>query len=375
MLSEERKQEIFAYAEKYEAEALQLLREITVIPAPTFREEKREAFVLRWMHANGMSEAYMDEVGNVIFEYGTAEEAIVYMAHMDVVFPDLQPFTICEQDGRWYAPGILDDNANLVCMLMAAKYIVKQKLRFPYRLIFVANVCEEGLGNLRGSRQVMEDFGGQIRRFVGFDAQVDHIVNHAVGSMRFRVTVKTVGGHSYTAFGNPNAIHQLAELICELYQVQIFSEAKTTYNVGTITGGTTVNSIAQEASMLYEFRSESVECLERMQQIFEGILEKHRKLGRTIEVEMIGMRPCMRGVDPESQRALEEMAEEVIRTVTKREPVRLTGSTDANTFQAHGIPSIVLGTAIGGGTHTREEWLDPKTLIEGMRVALGVMLA
>ncbi|MCC2231357.1 M20/M25/M40 family metallo-hydrolase [Lachnospiraceae bacterium CLA-AA-H215] len=320
-----------------------------------------------------MPEAYQDEAGNVIFEYGTGEEVVICMAHMDVVFPDTTPFTIQERDGLWYTPGILDDNANLVCMLMAARYIVKHQIPFPYRLVFVANVCEEGLGNLKGSKAIRDTFGSSIRRFIGFDAQLHDIVNHAVGSMRFRVTVRTEGGHSYTAFGNHNAIHQLAELICELYQVQVPTEARTTYNVGTIEGGTTVNSIAQQASMLYEFRSESVECLEKMQRTFDRIIEKYRHLGRSIEVETIGIRPCMKGVDPAAQEQLEEMGADLIRTYTDREPKRRTGSTDANTFQAYGIPSIVLGTAIGGSTHTREEWLDPKSLKEGLRLALGAV--
>lgn len=367
------KQAIFAFAENEYEEALALLRTIASVPAPTFQEEKKAAFVLQWLHENGMPEAYQDEAGNVIFEYGTGEDAVIYMAHMDVVFPDTTPFIIQERDGLWYTPGILDDNANLVCMLMAARYIVKHQISFPYRLVFVANVCEEGLGNLKGSKAIWDSFGSSIRCFIGFDAQLHDIVNHAVGSMRFRVTVRTEGGHSYTAFGNHNAIHQLAELICELYQVQVPTEARTTYNVGTIEGGTTVNSIAQQASMFYEFRSESVECLEKMQQTFDHIIEKHRHLGRNIEVETIGIRPCMKGVDPAEQEQLEEMGADLIRTYTDREPKRRTGSTDANTFQAHGIPSIVLGTAIGGSTHTREEWLDPKSLKEGLRLALGAV--
>ena len=134
-----------------------------------------------------------------------------------------------------------------------------------------------------------------------------------------------------------------------------------------------MNSIAQQASMLYEFRSESVECLEKMQRTFDRIIEKYRHLGRSIEVETIGIRPCMKGVDPAAQEQLEEMGADLIRTYTDREPKRRTGSTDANTFQAYGIPSIVLGTAIGGSTHTREEWLDPKSLKEGLRLALGAV--
>ena len=367
------RQAIFSFAENKYEEALALLRTIASVPAPTFQEEKKAALVLQWLRANGMPEAYQDEAGNVIFEYGTGEEVVICMAHMDVVFPDTTPFTIQERDGLWYTPGILDDNANLVCMLMAARYIVKHQILFPYRLVFVANVCEEGLGNLKGSKAIRDTFGSSIRRFIGFDAQLHDIVNHAVGSMRFRVTVRTEGGHSYTAFGNHNAIHQLAELICELYQVQVPTEARTTYNVGTIEGGTTVNSIAQQASMLYEFRSESVECLEKMQRTFDRIIEKYRHLGRSIEVETIGIRPCMKGVDPAAQEQLEEMGADLIRTYTDREPKRRTGSTDANTFQAYGIPSIVLGTAIGGSTHTREEWLDPKSLKEGLRLALGAV--
>ena len=117
----------------------------------------------------------------------------------------------------------------------------------------------------------------------------------------------------------------------------------------------------------------AVSTLEKMQRTFDRIIEKYRHLGRSIEVETIGIRPCMKGVDPAAQEQLEEMGADLIRTYTDREPKRRTGSTDANTFQAYGIPSIVLGTAIGGSTHTREEWLDPKSLKEGLRLALGAV--
>lgn len=146
--------------------------------------------------------------------------------------------------------------------------------------------------------------------------------------------MRTEGGHSYTAFGNHNAIHQLAELICELYQVQVPTEARTTYNVGTIEGGTTVNSIAQQASMLYEFRSESVECLEKMQRTFDRIIEKYRHLGRSIEVETIGIRPCMKGVDPAAQEQLEEMGADL------SEPIRPGAETKNRFHRCQYLPGV-----------------------------------
>ena len=376
---ERQRKQIEAFAEAHREETVELVKTLTRIPAPSFREEKKAAFVLEWLRKAGAEDAYIDEAGNVVYEYPKAEgesgPAVLFMAHMDVVFPDLEPVCITEKDGKLYAPGICDDNADLANLLMGVKYVLQYRPELPARVIFVANVCEEGLGNLKGSRYIYEKYGAEIREFIGFDANLNHIVNLAVGSRRYRVTVHTEGGHSYTAFGNENAIYKLACIIQELYQVELPVKAKTTYNVGEITGGTSVNTIAQSASMLYEFRSEDVECLAEMEGRFTEIIERFREEGLDVEVETLGVRPCGKGVDERKQAELTARHAGIIRRFTGEEADVRTGSTDANIFLAHGIPSNVIGTGIGGQTHTREEWLEKDSLVIGQKIALASIVS
>lgn len=372
MITGEQRAEIEKFVEENKQETIELLKKLAQIPAPTFQEEKKAEFVLEWLKEAGASEAYIDEVGNVVYEYGNAKETIVFMAHMDVVFADLEPFTIHEEGNRMYAPGIGDDNANLANLLMGAKYVLKHWPQLPVKLLFVANVCEEGLGNLKGSKYIYEKYGENIREFVGFDAEdVNEIVNHAVGSQRYRITVKTEGGHSYREFGNSNAIYEMSRIIQKLYEIEAPVKAKTTYNVGVIEGGTTINSIAGEASMLYEFRSENVDCLAEMEEQFHKIIEEFQKSGLDVQIEVLGIRPCGKGVDETAQKNLTKRQEELIRMFTEKEPDVQDGSTDANTFLAHGIPSVVIGTMTGEKAHTREEWIDRESMVPGQKIGIA----
>lgn len=372
MITEGQREKIEEFVEAHKEETVELLKELARIPAPTFQEEKKAAFVLDWLKRTGASEAYIDEAGNVVYEYGDAKETVVFMAHLDVVFADLEPFTIREEGSRLYAPGIGDDNANLANLLMGVKYVLENRPKLPVKLLFVANVCEEGLGNLKGSKYIYEKYGEDIKEFIGFDAEdTNEIVNLAVGSQRYKVTVKTEGGHSYNAFGNDNAIYELSCIIQKLYEIQVPTEAKTTYNVGVIEGGTTINSIAGEASMLYEFRSENVVCLAEMEKKFNGIIEEFQKNGLDVQVEVLGIRPCGKGVDEDAQHNLTKRHEEIIRMFAEREPNVQDGSTDANTFLSHGIPSVVIGTMTGEKAHTREEWMDKESMVPGQKIGLA----
>lgn len=234
----------------------------------------------KWLHKQGATEAFIDEVGNVVYPYQceTEQKLTVVMAHMDVVCQDTEELPLKEADGYLIGPGVRDDTANLVNMLMAIKFLFSheaEKLcdkaasalcgRRENGILFVADVGEEGLGNLKGSRQIWKDYGSRIDRWICFDLNYNVIYNRAVGSRRYRISVHSEGGHSYKDFGKENAIVRLAEVITELYQVALPQNARVTYNVGRIEGGTTVNTIAQEASMLYEFRSESEEAMQFME--------------------------------------------------------------------------------------------------------------
>ena len=365
--------ETLSHIENHAGEALALLTELARIPAPSNHEERRAEFCLNWLRNQGAENAYIDEALNVIYPLGdTGEnELTVFMAHSDVVFPDTAPLPLQVENGRIYCPGVGDDTANAVALLTVAGHIAREKLTPKgCGVLLVINSGEEGLGNLKGSRKIMADFGSRVKEFVTFDGNASAIVTKAVGSRRYRVTVRTEGGHSYGKFGAPNAIAQLSQLIARLYEVRVPAIGKTTYNVGTISGGTSVNTIAQECSMLYEFRSDEREGLAFMQAQFETIVEEFRASGVQIEVEVVGDRPC--GLKVENS-ALASRAALAVEKHYGLSPAFTSGSTDCNVPLSMGIPAICPGCVIGAGAHTREEYVQIDSLLPGLKVAFELI--
>lgn len=363
------------FAGEYAEEAQALLRTLGRIPAPSHQEDRRAAFCRDWFLAQGAGNVTIDKAKNVICRLGPQDgDLVVFQAHMDIVFPDMEPLPMHEADGKLYAPGIGDDTANLVNLMMAAKYLIRNGLTPKCGLLIAANSCEEGLGNLKGTKEIFNAYGDRIRGFYSFDCNMPQCICTAVGSYRYRVTCKTVGGHSYANFGAPNAIAILCRLVDRLYGQTLPAEARTTYNVGRIEGGTTVNSIAQEASMLYEFRSTAQTCLEQMERQFREALAACSGLGGTLEAELLGIRPGNGPVDREALRAFTDRTADVIRTFCGGEAEILAASTDANIPLSLGIPANTVGTVRGAGAHTREEWIELDSLRAGLGIALGLMM-
>jgi acetylornithine deacetylase/succinyl-diaminopimelate desuccinylase-like protein len=276
-----------------------------------------------------------------------------------------------------YSPGVGDDTICLVMMLMVAKYIIKNNLTSSKGILFVADSGEEGLGNLKGVKQIMKDFEGRIERLYTFDGTYDHMYSRCVGSHRYNLRVETKGGHSFSNFSNRNAICAAAELICALSkcQVPVEGDSTTTFNVGIIEGGTSVNTIAQNASFLYEYRSDTYACLEKMQAFFEETVAKAQEDPEAkITVDVIGIRPCGKEVD---ETVFNEMVQNV-RTVCEKHtgiPCALrSGSTDANIPMSLGIPSVCVGNYMGGGIHTREEYLEIASVPVGLKITAEIIL-
>lgn len=360
-----------------QAETIALLKEMCRIPAPSHHEERRAAFVKAWLEAAGAQGVYIDEAKNVIYEMkGESDLLNVVMAHTDTVFPDMEPMEVREDGDLLLCPGVGDDTANLAAMLMLVKHLIATGYQPKKTFLFVANSCEEGLGNLKGSRAIMDAFGERVDAFWSLDGSLSGVCTRAVGSARYRITARTRGGHSYGAFGNKNAIHALAELIGMLYQQAIpEGDNRTTYNVGTIAGGTSVNTIAQEAEMLYEYRSDSQACLAVMEEQFRRILAAQDHAEVEWNVECVGLRPGGLEVPPVGQAELTAAAKAALQIVTGEVPVESSGSTDCNIPLSRGIRSVCFGAYDGGGAHTREEWIRMSSLEKGMCAALMLLYA
>jgi len=365
-----------AWCDRHAQEAIALLRELGRIPAPSHHEEKRAEFVKNWLENQGAKQVYIDSALNVIYPIGVTEDnpVVVLMAHTDIVFPDTQELEMHEEDGKLFAPGIGDDTANLVTLLMAAKYAAEHDIKADIGVLIVANSCEEGLGNLKGSKQIFKDFEGRVIEMISIDGGLHKVVDTAVGSHRMKVTIRAQGGHSYGKFGNTNAIVQMAQLIGKLYEKQVPTLAKTTYNVGVIEGGTTVNSICGECSMLYEYRSENRECLAEMEAFFNDTIRAHRDMGMDIEVEVLGIRPCTGDVDSEKLAQLVKRMQKIMHAYTGNEITVCAGSTDANTALALGVPAVTIGAMDGALGHTRGEWVSLSSILPGQKIALAALL-
>lgn len=372
-------QQVRDYIKDHAAETYELLLTMAQIPAPSHHEELRAEFCKNRLEKMGAEGVYIDEAKNVVYPYCAEGEKplVVFMAHMDVVFPDTEPLPLKEEGGRICCPGVGDDTANLAALMMAAKYVTTHALRpEKYGILFVCNSCEEGMGNLKGTRKICEVYGDRIREFYSFDGTMDGVVGCAVGSTRYQVTVKTEGGHSYAKFGNENAIANLAEIIHDLYQIQVPQIGYTTYNVGTMEGGTSVNTIAQEASMLCEYRSDREEALAIMKEKFEKIFSAHRSEKVQVEVETVGLRPCEHLEGEKLQRREEMVAEAsaLIEHITGKMPRTYSSSTDCNIPLSLGIPAVCYGTYYGAGAHTREEYVEKASLMYGYQVAMESVL-
>lgn len=369
--------ETLSYFEEHRQQAYDLLLELSQIPAPSNHEEKRAQFCKDWLEKQGCQGVYIDDVLNVVWPVGCthSNELVIYMAHSDVVFPDTQPLPLKVEDGKIFCPGVGDDTANVVALMMTAKYIAQKGLQpVDTGLLLVINSGEEGLGNLKGSRRIMEDFGSRVREFVTFDGYAPGIANTTVGSKRYKVEVATEGGHSYGAFGNRNAIAYLASLINTLYEIKVPNRGKTTFNVGTISGGTSVNTIAQYAEMLYEFRSDNREDLAQMEEHFKAAIAFYQTKGIEVTVTQVGDRPCMGDVDATREQALMERGARAIKNHFGYDVGYHSGSTDCNIPMSMGIPAICLGAVEGGKAHTREEYVVIDSLLPGLKVAAEMIL-
>lgn len=369
--------DILKWCESVFSEHLALLKSLAVIPAPSHHEEQRANFIKHWLETNGAVQVTIDDTKNVVLPLGwNGDPGLCVMAHTDIVFPDTSALPMAEEDGRLYVPGVGDDTANVVALMLCAKFFLIHPELIPEPLLIVFNSCEEGLGNLKGVRQIMADYSHSIRALVSFDCQSNAVISRAVGSERWQVNVATPGGHSFSNFGNPNAIAHLSSLITKLYaqEIPVKDNCQTTYNVGLISGGTSVNTIAQDAQMTYEYRSNDRDCLSVMRHQFEQLIADARRQDVTVTVTSLGIRPCGEKIPAETHNALLNRCKAAIQSVYEDDIPFCAASTDANIPLSLGIPAATFGLYRGGGAHTREEYVQIDSLTSGLKIALSFFL-
>lgn len=367
------------YVEKNKELALNTVRELCHIPAPSFKESRRAEYCKKWLEDVGAKGVYIDDVNNCIFPMNCegSNEFTVIAAHLDTVFLDTENYPeFHEDDDKIYCPGAGDNTAGVAILLLTAKYFIENEIVPEKGIMFVYNSCEEGLGNLVGMRALMKEYGSRTKQFITFDGYLGELYTVAVGSHRYEVEVKTEGGHSFMDFGNKNAICELSRIITDIYSIEIpkSPSAHTTYNVGMIEGGTSINSIAQSAKMFCEYRSDDIECLAQMQQQFECIFNQAKARGIDVTVRKIGDRPCKADVDKDIENKLICAYKTAIKDIIGADAEECQGSTDANLPMSQGIASACMGVYSGEKLHTREEYLEKSSVVKGLEIGIKVAL-
>lgn len=366
------KENIKNYIEKNEGLLYKTLKELCLIPAPSHFEGERAKYCKNWLEAQGAKGVYIDEALNVVFPINCekSSEITTFVAHTDTVFPDTTPYPYFDDGEKIHCPGVADDAASVICVLLTAKYFIKNNIKPQNGIMFVLNSCEEGLGNLKGTRQIFSDYAGRIETFISVDCALQKISHNSVGSTRYEVSVATEGGHSFHKFGNTNAIAVLSELITELYKIKVPEKegTKTTYNVGVIEGGTSVNTIAQSAKMLCEYRSDDKECLDTIRDSFNEVFEKFSKKVN-LEVKVIGERPCSI-TEREKIEALKRKIVPIVEDAIGQEVTFISSSTDCNIPLSLGVAALCIGSCKYFGIHTREEWLEKESVKTGLQIVI-----
>lgn len=360
-------------ADSFVDRVLDRAAEIQKIPAPTHHESARASFVAEKFRQEGVTDVEVDSTGNVIGRVPGSRgiNPVILSAHLDTVFPVHTDLTLRKEGDRWYGPGLGDNSLGVAGLFGALWGMREQGIDLSGDLWLVANTGEEGLGNLRGMKALVERFGPEGKAFIILEGMAyGKVYNQSLGVRRLRIRCLGPGGHSWMDFGKPSAIHCLAEVIAKLSSLTLSTNPRTTLNVGRVSGGTSVNTIAAEASMELDLRSGNPQTLDDLADGVMKILSSEIvPAGLRIEVEEIGARPA--GAISESH-PLVMLAAAAIERQGDTAEVTL-GSTDANVPHSLGLPAICIGLTRGGAAHTTDEFIFLEPLRRGLEQLLEVI--
>lgn len=361
--------------------AIEQIIAIQQIPSPTFAEEERARYIEEQFHEIGLADVTRDTMNNVYGRLPGSEPdraPLVISAHLDTVFPIETDLSTRREGPILYGPGIGDNCTGLAGLLLVARSLIEYRLTPAADIYFVANVGEEGLGDLCGMRAVVERFGGRATYVVVEGGLFGRLIHQAVGVRRYRIDVSAPGGHSWGGFGATSAIHVLGRLIASIDDMNVPATPRTTYNVGIIEGGLSVNTIAHSARLWLDLRSEAMTelsyLIDEVHEIVDDANRKYASNGEAVRIEMVqvGDRPAG-SIDRRSPIVV--CADAALRAVGEDEIRYIVSSTDANIPLSLGYEAVCLGLTHSGNAHRPDEFIDVTNFPAGLGQLLLVALA
>jgi tripeptide aminopeptidase len=379
-------QQAFEFIDTHLEEITEEHIRICSIPAPPFGEKERAEYLSKRFCELGLVDAQVDEEGNCLaLRRGhSLAPSIVVSAHLDTVFPAATDLTVRRAGGKLLAPGISDDGCGLAALMAIVEVLEAARIKTEGSVLFAGTVGEEGEGNLRGVRYLLTrgEWANRIDAFISFDGPgTDRITNGALGSRRYRVQLRGTGGHSWGDFGVANPVHALGRAITKLASYPAPKEPRTTFNVGRIEGGSSINAIPQDAMMDVDLRSAGAQELLKLDAFFRRSMREaadeenaRRRNGERpleLKVMLIGERPS--GETP-ADAPIVRLAWDATEALGST-PHLDQSSTDSNLPISLGIPAVTLGAGgTSGNSHTLDEWYDPRGRDVGLKRALLVIL-
>lgn len=344
---------------------------IQQIPAPTFNESLRAAYLKTEFSRLGLLDVDLDARGNVLARWsGGKARPLVISAHLDTVHRVDSPLRIIRTDSRITGPGIADNSTSLAALLVLAVMLKESQSCFPGDIWLVADVCEEGLGNLAGMQAVVDRFQDQPAAYIILEGLgLGQVCHRGLGVVRYQVKAETAGGHSWVDYGSPSAIHELAQVVADLTELTVPQKPRASLNVGIIQGGTSINTIASQAYFELDLRAEDQTTLSRLSERVRRAILRREKSGVIFSIESIGHRPA--GELP-VKHPLVTLAQDVLQQLNIPDTLEI-GSTDANIPLSRGYPAICIGLTRGSYPHTPREYIEIQPLTAGLQQLLNLI--